>query len=128
MSNQPFNDTDQQTRRQVLKDTYFSRAQSEADMIGGRFKKETATQVVGVPTYPTLPSGNPWSSPDPTGPEPTLGYEIDALPALGGESPAPVHPFSVETANATSDGGGLAAEGRDGGPPSVSARSIRRRW
>jgi hypothetical protein len=105
MINQPFNNpSDQAERKQVVKnDCYFNRAIADADMIGGRFKKVTETIVTGTATYPTIPSG-PWSTPDPSGEEQPLGYEIDALPALGGESTAPVTPFSVETANTTDRG------------------------
>jgi len=108
MINRPFdNDIDQQTRREILKDTYFNRAQSDADMIGGRFKQQTQTHVTGVPQYPKQPPTSPWATPDPSGPEPPLGYEIDALPdcGLGG---APAMPC-VETAtpNEGSDSAGV---------------------
>ena|SRR5262245_42643790 len=133
MSNQPFNnDTDQQTRRQVLKDTYLSRAQADADMIGGRFKQQTQTHVTGAPSYPRQPSNSPWSQSldELTGPEPPFPIDIDFVDALGGESPAPVvSALTVETTSATSDGGALAPKGRDGLPSSpVSARSFRRNW
>jgi hypothetical protein len=126
MSNQPFNnDTDQQTRRQILKDTYLSRAAADADMIGGRFKKQTETRVTGVPHYPRQPTSSHWHS-DPVPPEDPLGYSVDWL---GGESPAPVLSASaVETTNATSDGGtALPPKGRDSPNPPVSARSFSRR-
>ena len=105
MSNQSFdNDTDQQTRRQILKDTYLSRAQADADMIGGRFKQQSQTHVTGVPTYPRQPSNSPFAS-DPVPPEPPLGVDIEYVGALGGESSAPVStPETVETASATERG------------------------
>jgi len=125
------NHSNQSERRSVQRDCYLSRAQADPEIEAqGRFKKHNPTIVSGIPQYPTIPSG-PWVSPDPSGPEPSLGYEIDALPALGGESsPAPVHPFSVETANATEVGGtALPPKGRDSGPlPAVSAHSFRRRF
>jgi hypothetical protein len=105
MSNQPFNNnTDQQTRRQILKDTYFSRAQADADMIGGRFRKQTETRVTGAPQYPRQPSNSPWARgiDEIAGVEPPLGFE-EFIGALGGESPAPVV-VTVETANATDRG------------------------
>ena len=101
MSNQPFNnDTDQQTRRQILKDTYLSRAQADADMIGGRFKQQSQTHVTGVPRYPRQPASSHWHS-DPVLPEDPLGYSVDWL---GGESPAPVLSATVETTSATERG------------------------
>ena len=105
MSNQPFNnETDQQTRRQVLKDTYLSRAQADAELEAqGRFKKHNPTIVTGIPEYPRQPSDSPWASPDPN-PEPPLGYEIDAQPELGG---APALPCAeTATPNEGSDGAG----------------------
>lgn len=130
MSNQPFNnDTDQQTRRQVLIDTYLSRAKADAEIEAqGRFKKQSPTTVTGVPTYPTQPTNSPWATPDPTGIEPTLGYEIDALPALGGSSPA-LDVVTVETANAPDDGGpALPPKKGSDSPLPVTARSFRRAW
>jgi hypothetical protein len=121
MINPPFNnDTDQQTRRQVLKDTYFNRAQSDADMIGGRFKKETETRVTGVPSYPKQPASSPWAS-DPVPPEEPLGYDINALPELGGASSA-----SLPCAgSATPTEGGLSSNSPPDNPSSFSR--IRRR-
>jgi hypothetical protein len=59
MSNQPFNnDTDQQTRRQILKDTYLSRTQADADLEAqGRFKKQSPTMIVGA-QYPKQPANS----------------------------------------------------------------------
>jgi len=92
MSNQPFNnETDQQIRRQVLKDTFLNRAQADAEMsAGGRFKKQTAeTRVTGVPTYPKQPANSPWSN-DPVPPEEPLGFSINEFPSnLGGSVMAP---------------------------------------
>jgi hypothetical protein len=100
MSNQPFNnDSDQKTRRQVLKDTLLSRALADAEIEAqGRFKRHNPTIVTGgTPQYPTVPNG-PWSSPDPTGPEQSLGYDINALPETG-EASAPTLPCVVEPAS-----------------------------
>jgi len=78
------NETSQRERREALRnDTYLSRAQGNADSpVGGRYAKELATQVVGVPRYPMLPSTSPWSH-DATGDEPSLGYSIDEAPVVG---------------------------------------------
>jgi hypothetical protein len=132
MSDQPFNNnSDQQTRREVLKDTYLSRAQADAEIEAqGRFKKQNPTTVTGVhQQYPRQPSNSPWATPDPTGPEPPFPFDIEFVGELGGESPAPVS-ATVETANATSDGGpALPPKGRGSlASSSVSARSFRRVW
>jgi hypothetical protein len=72
------------------KDTFFSRAQADAELTSqGRFKKETATRVTGVPTYPSMPASSPWSN-DPVPPEEPLGFSVDELPPnLGGQSNSP---------------------------------------
>jgi hypothetical protein len=98
------NDTDElKERYQVLRDTYLSRAQADAEIEAqGRFKKQNPTTVTSVPQYPRQPTNSPWHS-DPVPPEDPLGYSVDWL---GGESVAPVStPETVETANATGDGG-----------------------
>jgi hypothetical protein len=64
------------------KDTFFSRAQADADLTGGRFKKVTETRV----TYPQQPASSPWSQgiDQTTGVEPPLS--VDELPSdLGGD-------------------------------------------
>jgi hypothetical protein len=59
------------------KDTFFSRAQADADLTAqGRFKKETATRVTGVPTYPSMPPSSPWSSGFDQNVEPELGFPL----------------------------------------------------
>ena len=85
MSNMPFqNDTDQETRRQVERYTFLTRAQSEVDQVGGRYKKEIATTVNAIPKYPSLPASSPWSDPANWGPdEPSLGFSVDEMPANG---------------------------------------------
>jgi hypothetical protein len=84
------NPSDQADRKQVVKnDCYFSRAQADADMVGGRFKKETEIRVTGVPQYPTQPETSPWAN-DVVGVEPPLGYSVDDL---GG----PIAPNDAET-------------------------------
>jgi hypothetical protein len=68
------------------KDTYFSRAQADADLgAQGRFKRETTTKVIGVPSHPPQPANSPWAS-DPVPPNPAsdqLGYSIDAMEPTG---------------------------------------------
>jgi hypothetical protein len=76
------NPATQSERREVLKDTYLSRAQSDADLTSqGRFKRETTNRITGVPEYPSQPANSPWAS-NPVPPDPAsdqLGYEIDAM-------------------------------------------------
>ena len=103
----------QREKREVLKDTYLSRAQADAEMsLGGRFKKQTETHVTGVPRYPAQPTNSPWSTPDPTGPEPPLGYEIDALPELGGLGGAPAFALAETATPKGSDSAGVAVTPR----------------
>ena len=122
--------TQAEKKQVLLKDCYLSRAVADADQSGGgRWKKQTETRVTGVPQYPRQPSNSPWSQSldDLTGREGPLGFE-EFVGALGGESSAPVStPETVETANATDDGGpALPSKGRDSANPPVSARSFRR--
>lgn len=75
------NDSDQAERRRVERDTYLTRAQSDADLTSqGRFKKEIATRVTGVPSYPQLPASSPWSNAFDQNVELPLGYAVDAMP------------------------------------------------
>jgi hypothetical protein len=96
------NDTPQSERRAILRNdrkaaasTYLDHAIAMAEMEAqGRFKRETASQVVGVPQYP---AASP-SHADPTGPEPLLGWDVNALEPVG--SPAEVERSIREAAAA----------------------------
>jgi hypothetical protein len=90
------NDSSQAERRAILKQdreasSYAAHAQNAVDLNpGGRFAASKAA-VVGkapVPQYPTIPSG-PWSAPDPSGLEPSLGYSVDQLEASTIPDPEP---------------------------------------
>jgi hypothetical protein len=97
----------QREKREVLKDCYLTRSQAEAEMVGGRWKKQTETRVTGTPSYPQQPSSSPWSQSldELTDTEPSFGVDIEFVGELGGASPAPVVMAStVETANATERG------------------------
>jgi len=113
MTNQPFNnDTDQQTRRQVLKDTYLSRAQADADMAaGGRFAKPTP-KLSGVPQYPPQPPTSHWAG-DVVPTERPLGIDVNAL-----ERQAPTELPVVERALKRGEASNIS---------SASPRSFRRR-
>jgi hypothetical protein len=90
MSTHEFNnDSNQAERRSVQRDSYFSRAQAEAEIEAqGRFKKHNPTIVTGVTTQYPRPSSGPWATPDPTGPEPPFPIDIEFVGDLGGASPA----------------------------------------
>jgi hypothetical protein len=65
-------------RQQQQGSTYLDHTHSD---LGGRFAITEHQTVVGRPSPapPPLPPTSPWAGPDPTGPEPPLGYAIDAL-------------------------------------------------
>jgi hypothetical protein len=72
------------TNDQKVKDTYFSRANADADL-GGRF----APAVIGsTARYPHQPTTSPFSR-DPVPDEPPLGYEIHSQEPVG-------EPFEVQ--------------------------------
>jgi hypothetical protein len=95
MADFPFNnDASQAQRRKVFENdrkvsTYFQRAQADADLeLGGRYAKVTETTVTGAapgPIYPKQPPNSPWAS-EPIGPEPPLGYDINAMDQDGGST------------------------------------------
>jgi hypothetical protein len=124
MTNQPFrNETSQSERKATLNSdkaqhsTYHQRAISEAGQELGRFSKEQViTGSRSVPQYPRQ-HGTPWSEPDPSGTEPSLGYSVDAMEPIGGQPetvdpatstdvvlPSSVDGRAVESAPATSPG------------------------
>ena len=73
------NDSDQAERQRVERDTYLTRAQSDADLASqGRFKRETATRVTGVPVYPSMPSSSPWANGFDQNIEPPFPVDIEA--------------------------------------------------
>jgi hypothetical protein len=67
------------------RNTYLAHAQADADAAGGRFAKVNATEVTGVPRYPTLPAGSPFHH-DPVPPEPPLGQDVNAMQPVGTEA------------------------------------------
>jgi hypothetical protein len=78
------NEPTQSEKREVLRDTYLSRAQADADLAAqGRCKKETTTRVTGVPEYPKQPSSSRWAS-DPVPHEEPLGFAVDETPPNSG--------------------------------------------
>ena len=78
MSDEP---TQQEKLEALRNDTNFSWQQNAIDDPGGRFQKLTPTTVTGSAnsSLPRLPESSPWSSPDPSGPEPPLGYSVDQM-------------------------------------------------
>jgi hypothetical protein len=78
------NEIPQAEKKQILKDTYFSRAEGDADLAAqGRFKRETATRVTAVPVYPSLPASSPWAAGFDVNVERPLGVAVDEMPAVG---------------------------------------------
>ena len=84
-------DEQRERRRQMAEDqrrlsTYRDHAENDPELqLGGRFAKVTPTTVVGAasgPVYPRLPSG-PWAEGDPSGDEPPLGLDINAIEPVG---------------------------------------------
>jgi hypothetical protein len=83
------NDSNQDERQRVERDTYLTRAQSDADLTSqGRFKREITTRVTGVPTYPQLPASSPWSQGFDQNVEPVLGFAVDEMPTNATQTPA----------------------------------------
>jgi hypothetical protein len=84
MATHDFNNQSSQSERQrVKRDTYLTRAQSDADLTSqGRFKRETATRATGTPTYPSLPASSPWHS-DPVPATEPLGFSVEAIEPNG---------------------------------------------
>jgi hypothetical protein len=79
------NDASQKEREQILRNdqrvrsgsTFLDHTHSEE---GGRFAKPT--NVIGSTPTPTYPAGPNWSV-DPTGVEPPLGIDVNAVEAVG---------------------------------------------
>jgi len=89
MSNGPSAREEQRLRRQVLKDdqkaatTMHALAQLGDTSLSGRFAADGMVSGTAPTTdYPRLPSSSPWSGPQP-GPEPPLGFAIDAQEPVG---------------------------------------------
>jgi hypothetical protein len=92
-------DREQQERREVMEndrkvrgDTFFARAQADADEQGGRFARQSPVTVTGtdaVPIFPKLTSSSPFSS-DPVPTEPALGFSVNELPVIGGPPEATI--------------------------------------
>ena len=92
------NEATQSEKREVLRDSYLTRAQADAELgAQGRFKRETTTRITSVPVYPKQPANSPWSqsTDEVVGVEPSLGVDD-----LGGSmAPDDVPPLAsdVET-------------------------------
>jgi hypothetical protein len=78
------NDTDQHTRREVLRnDTYFSRQQNTVDDAGGRFAKLIPSTLTGQSQpVPRLPESSPWHH-DPVPATEPLGFSVNAMEPVG---------------------------------------------
>ena len=123
MTTHEFNNrSDLAERLEVLKDTYLNRAAADTDLSAqGRFKKETATRVTGVPEYPKQPANSFWSC-DPVPATEPLGFSVNAMEPL---EPAPEPPEVNASPPAVEDGVGE----RVGTPPLVPTCSlVKRSW
>jgi hypothetical protein len=119
------NDSDQSERRRVERDTYLTRAAADADLASqGRFKKETATRVTDVPTYPSLPASSPWASGFDQNLEPELGFSVDEMPANEIQTPTltppEVHALPASVEDRVGEPVGI--------PPPTGSSIKRRRW
>ena len=126
------NDSDQSERLRIERDTYLTRAQSDADLTSqGRFKKETATRVTGVPTYPSLPASSPWANGFDVNVEPQLGIDVNTMEPTGTptEIQASIEPaLSPTTVASPADvGDRTGGEGPIGTTPLVPIGSFARR-
>ena len=102
------NQSSQDERRELLKDTYLNRAAADADLASsGRFKRETTTKVTGVPSYPQLPPSSPWANGFDQNVEPELGYAVDERPQEIQSSEPALSPATV----ASPDAGDRTGEG-----------------
>ena len=84
MTTHEFNNhaTQAERRREVQRDTYLARAQAELDEAGGRFTKQTPSNIIGenpASAYPRLRQSSPWASPCPSGAEPPLCVDVNSL-------------------------------------------------
>lgn len=76
----------QDEKLKVLRDSYLSRAQADADLGSqGRFKRETEARVTGTPTYPPQPPSSFWakSLDEVSGTEPPFGVDINSVEPVG---------------------------------------------
>ena len=82
------NDASQAERKEALKaDCYFNRAQSEiGSELGGRYRPLVKASVTPVPQYPQQPPNSPFRQ-DPTGAEPPLGIDVNAMTGVGQPDP-----------------------------------------
>jgi hypothetical protein len=78
---QPFNNSATQAeKKQVLRDTMHTRAMAEFSLEhAGRHAKQNTVIGTGAPNYPAGPA---WSV-DPTGVEPPLGVDVNAVEPCG---------------------------------------------
>jgi hypothetical protein len=129
MSERPyFNEATMQQKVEALRNdqaqhsTYHQRAIAEAGLELGRFSHLSKEQIVtgsrSVPQYPRQ-HGTPWSKPDPSGQEPSLGYSVDAMDPIGGP------PERLEGSASLPEPQLPSAEVERGADPSLFSRSLR---
>jgi hypothetical protein len=62
--------------------TFQQFANSEAENVRGRFAAHEKSTVIGATPAPQYPAGPNWAH-DPTGPEPPLGFDVNAIEPCG---------------------------------------------
>jgi hypothetical protein len=109
---QQVQENDRLVREQQRGATMHGLAMNELAQPRGRYGDAEGKQfVVGStpgPSYPPLPESSPWHGPDPVGPEPPLGYAIDAMPEL---DPTGLSSLSPVVTGRTSDAPSSFVEG-----------------
>jgi hypothetical protein len=93
----------QQEKAEILRNdlranTFAGRAIAEADDVRGRWAEINKSNVVGATPTPQYPAGPNWSV-DPTGVEPPLNIDVNALEPVGefGEVQASIEALGDET-------------------------------
>lgn len=67
----------------TLPNTYFARAQADADLEAqGRFKKQVESPVTAIPQVPMQPASSYWHD-NPVPSEPPLGFDVNAMTPIG---------------------------------------------
>ena len=107
------NNASQAERKQVLKDTMFNRANSEAGEVQGRWSKPTQVSgSEGAVHMPRIPSG-PWSADyAQVPPEAPFGQDISEPPIVGEQ-------WEIE--KSLDENFGVQRSLRDGAPPSADS-------
>jgi hypothetical protein len=125
----PFSQAERRKEVERDRDCFRTRAESDAELLNqGRFKKETATTVVGATPsapYPQQPASSPWGgdNPIPPGELDQVGYDINEV--------EPVLPASLPTDQSIGtpgDAGTETIEAVSSSPPSIVSTPNSKSW